>query len=253
MWILTVLFPGGVTLDTFLKLLSLLMGGRKDRLQGSCVSSTITKVTLPAPGCPWDSQGLIPASGPAMLPGQVAPTPSLKWRVVITGLPTHPLLLPSGPKGSLGLHKFSQDTWKIQLAPSPAKFSRTVAGVGIGLECLTLEGSFLLPSEASSRPGTSQPHPGSGAPWGGRRCLRTAEGPAELEGSAGWGRGGSVVGGGVWVEGFPPLPRQPGQGSVQYTGELWPQLGRGAGLPSGLRSGSAQNADSLLRVKVIVV
>lgn len=153
-----------------------------------------------------------------MLPGQVAPTPSLKWRVVITGLPTHPLLLPSGPKGSLGLHKFSQDTWKIQLAPSPAKFSRTVAGVGIGLECLTLEGSFLLPSEASSRPGTSQPHPGSGAPWGGRRCLRTAEGPAELEGSAGWGRGGSVVGGASGWRDFLPSPDSLARGPCSTRG-----------------------------------
>lgn len=182
------------------------------------MSSTLTKVTLPAPGYPWDSQGLIPASGQALLPGQVAPTPTLKWRVVITGLPTHPFLLPSCPKGSLGLHKFSQDTWKIWLAPSPAKFSGAAEGVGIGVECLTFEGSFLLPSEASLWPGTSQPHPCSGAPWGAEGASGLQKDQlswkGQLDGGGegqehGWGRRG------FWAEGIPCSTQDLSWGNVR--------------------------------------
>lgn len=107
------------------------------------------------------------------------PTPTLKWRAIITGLPTHPFLLPSCSKGSSGLHKFSQDTWNIQLAPSPAKFSVTAVGVGIGLECLTPEGSFPLPSKPIHGQEPVSPTPALGLPgvggvggWGGQKVLQ---------------------------------------------------------------------------------
>lgn len=49
----------------------------------------------------------------AMLLGQVAPTPSLDMEGDNHCLPTHPFPLPSCPRGTLGLYKVSQDTWKI--------------------------------------------------------------------------------------------------------------------------------------------
>lgn len=68
---------------------------------------------------------------------------------------------PSCPKGTLGLCEVSQDTWKMQLAPSPAKVSTTAVGVAIGPEHLTPL-SFHLKTIHGQEPVSTLPQ----LPWG---------------------------------------------------------------------------------------
>lgn len=70
-------------------------------------------------------------SGRLYSSGRWPPHPALKWKAIITAFPrTFPL--PSYPRGTLGLHQVSQDTWKIQLTLSlfANKFSMTAVGGG---------------------------------------------------------------------------------------------------------------------------
>lgn len=62
---------------------------------------------------------LIAAEQQAHIPQAGGPTPALKWKTVITHLPTHPLPSARFPGGNSGFPLVSQGSWsKIWLAPS---------------------------------------------------------------------------------------------------------------------------------------
>lgn len=59
--------------------------------QGDVLALLGLSVTLPDPRSPWDRQGLITAKQQGCIPQAGGPAPPLKWKMVITHLPTHPV------------------------------------------------------------------------------------------------------------------------------------------------------------------
>lgn len=190
------------------------------------VETTVSCFTMATPSAPsytYDRQGLVPAFRPGCTPLAGGPytTPEMEGNNYC--LPTHPFPLPSHPQGTVGLHRVSQKTWKIQRSPSPFadKFSVTALG---GDRPRASDPPIRGPYVARTPSAPTSSHLSLQLLWGlleVRRCFLIAESLAELEGQLGWRRGqGQACGwGGALGGGISSLPQtaQPGG----HAGSTW--------------------------------